>query len=63
VMPQSVLGKMSPTAHIAERSLFVVIKAYLDKSGQEDQELFTIGAVAAICTAPTPASVGITSLF
>ena len=46
-MPKSILGKMSPTAYISERSLFVVIKAYLDKSGQEDQELFTLGAVAA----------------
>src|ERR1022692_4763971 len=38
---------MSPTAQIAERSLFVVIKSYFDKSGQEDQHLLTAGVVAA----------------
>lgn len=38
---------MSPSVQIAGRSLFVVIKSYFDKSGQEDQDLFTIGAVAA----------------
>jgi hypothetical protein len=46
-MPKSILGKYAPTARIPEGSVFVVLKAYLDKSGQEDQELFTIGAVAA----------------
>jgi hypothetical protein len=46
-MPNSVLGEIPPSANVAERSLVIVIKSYLDKSGQEDQELFTIRAVAA----------------
>jgi hypothetical protein len=46
-LPKSSLGKYAPTAHIPEGSVFVVLKSYFDKSGQEDQELFTIGAVAA----------------
>lgn len=47
MVPKSILGRMSPSVQIAGRSLFVVIKSYFDKSGQEDQDLFTIGAVAA----------------
>jgi len=41
------LGKYSPSASIGEKDLFVVLKSYFDKSGQEDQGLITIGAVAA----------------
>ncbi|MGC2506868.1 MAG: DUF3800 domain-containing protein [Candidatus Acidiferrales bacterium] len=45
--PQSMLGKYAPTSRIREGDLFVVLKSYFDKSGQEDQEFLTIGAVAA----------------
>jgi len=38
---------MVPTSQLDRRNLLVVLKSYFDKSGQEDQELFTIGAVAA----------------
>lgn len=47
MLPKSVLGKFSPTANILEGDLFVVIKSYFDKSGQEDQQFLTIGGVAA----------------
>ncbi|HEV2469974.1 MAG TPA: DUF3800 domain-containing protein [Candidatus Sulfotelmatobacter sp.] len=38
---------MCRSAHMVDWSDIVVIKSYFDKSGQEDQDLFTIGAVAA----------------
>jgi len=36
-----------PNFLVGDGSVFVVLKCYFDKSGQEDQPLFTIGAVAA----------------
>jgi Protein of unknown function (DUF3800) len=45
--PQSILGKYAPASLIGEGDLFAVLKSYFDKSGQEDQEFLTIGAVAA----------------
>jgi hypothetical protein len=38
---------MAPTAYLPEGSLFVVLKSYFDKSGQEDSKWMTLGAVAA----------------
>jgi Protein of unknown function (DUF3800) len=45
--PRSILGKYAPVSRIGEGDLFVVLKSYFDKSGQEDQGLLTIGGVAA----------------
>lgn len=38
---------MAPTAQLVEGELFVVLKSYFDKSGQEDAAWMTLGAVAA----------------
>jgi hypothetical protein len=41
------LGKFAPTVRITDGSLFVVLKSYFDKSGQEDSSHLTLAAVAA----------------
>jgi hypothetical protein len=46
-LPKSSLGKLAPTVHLPNGGLFIVLKSYFDKSGQEDQQLLTIGGVAA----------------
>jgi hypothetical protein len=45
--PRSILGKYAPSSRIGEEDLFVVLKSYFDKSGQEDQELLTLSGIAA----------------
>lgn len=45
--PRSVLGRIFTGELIGDRDLFVVLKSYFDKSGQEDQDFLTIGGVAA----------------
>jgi Protein of unknown function (DUF3800) len=46
-LPKSILGKFVPTVHVRDGSLFIVLKSYFDKSGQEDSRWMTLGAVAA----------------
>lgn len=37
---------MASTVHLRSGSLFITLKAYFDKSGQDDQALLTIGGIA-----------------
>jgi hypothetical protein len=46
-VPKSILGRYAPTAHIEDGSLFVVLKAYFDRSGQESAVFVTLSGIAA----------------
>jgi Protein of unknown function (DUF3800) len=42
----SMLGRFAPTVNLKDGSIFVVLKSYFDKSGQEDAAYLTLGGVA-----------------
>lgn len=43
---KSSLGRLAPIVNLSDGSVFVVLKSYFDKSGQEDQQLLTISGIA-----------------
>src|SRR5437773_10064368 len=45
--PTSVLGKSLPTAWVEQGDILIAIKAYFDKSGQDNSPFLTLSGVAA----------------